>query len=108
MCVAMNRVVPPPSSLSHPVHEYTKTAREHVPEGWAQVQDILDDRCDAWNEAHSTNYLIASECRVPPLIVYVAGIQCHEHSDCTASVVDETNTLVSDIGNPENDKSVTC
>eukprot|EP00985_Skeletonema_marinoi_P032413 scaffold39129_cov155-Skeletonema_marinoi.AAC.2 len=99
MCTTLNRIVPPANLLRHnhnhhhPNAAYTSyksTLRTCIPDNYALIHEIHEGRYDT---CHLDQHLYSSDLRVPLLVGYVASVQCHAHSDWTALLVDEMQSV---------------
>ena len=96
MCATLNRIVAPVNLLLHRHHpstvysSYKSALRKSIPDNYALIHEIHDGQYDT---CHLDKDLHASDLRVPLLVGYVASVQCHAHSDWTALMVDEMNSV---------------
>ena len=99
MCITLNRIVPPANLV---LQNYTATnagaayttyksiLRNSIPNNYALLHEIHEGKYDT---CHLQKELYATDLHVPLLVGYVASVQCHAHSDWTALLVDEMQSV---------------
>ena len=103
MCSTLNRIVPPSnlllSSTQNISATYKHILRKHISNEYALISEIHEGKYDTNHIGCTVGQnegdvgLFANDLRLPTLIGYVASVQCHAHSDWTALLVDEMQSV---------------